>query len=57
MDPTHTNARQHPAAITKAMLIYQRIRKSEHSLVYEDIYLSNKTTNVMQLGAIVFIIP
>jgi hypothetical protein len=41
MGPTHTNARQHPAAITKGMLIYQYIPKSEHSLVYEDIYLWN----------------
>jgi hypothetical protein len=33
MDLTHKNARQHPVSITKGMLIYQYIRKSEHSLV------------------------
>jgi hypothetical protein len=41
MDPTHTNARQHPAAITKGILIYQYIRKSGRALVYEDIYILN----------------
>jgi hypothetical protein len=41
MDPTHTNAHQHPQQLKKEILSHQYIRKSEHSLVYEDIYLWN----------------